>query len=86
MPDGDAHRLPGTLRPGSVMVVVEAGGHVVGVRWQAVVDGDGRRRAAVELGGEENVLGILVQQLVVSAGGVGGGRGGMELGKGRVVN
>ena len=87
MPDGDAHRLPGTFGPGHV--VVEAGSHVVGVRWQSVVEGDGRRWAAVEGAGEVDILGILVQQLVVSTGRVGRGRGGageLELGKGGVVN
>jgi hypothetical protein len=70
--------------------VLEAGGHVVGVRLEVAVEGDGRRRAAVKGAGMEHVLDVLEQQLVLStAGGEGGGRGGagwMELGEGRVVN
>jgi hypothetical protein len=87
MPNGYAHRLPGTFRPRPV--VLEAGCHVVGVRWQSVVEGDGRGWAAVKGAGEVDVLGVLVQHLVVSAGSEGGGRGGtgrVELGKGGVVN
>jgi hypothetical protein len=87
MPDGDAHRLPGTFGPGHV--VLEAGGHVVGVRWQAGIEGDGRRRAAVEGGGVVDVLDVLKKQLVLSTGRVGGGRGGegqMGTGECGVVN
>ena len=70
--------------------MLESGGHVVGVRWQATVEGDGRRRAAVEGAGVVKVLDVLEQQLVLStAGREGRGRGGvgwMELSEGRVVN
>jgi hypothetical protein len=87
MPDGDAHRLPGTFRPGPVMM--EAYRHVVGVRWQAFIKGDGRRGETVEGTSKVDVLGVLEQHLVVSARGVGrvrGGGGGTEVGEGRVVN
>jgi hypothetical protein len=87
MPDGDAHRLPGTFGPGHV--VLEAGGHVVGVRWQSGIEGDGRGRAVVEGAGVVDVLAVLMQQLVLSTGSTGrgrGGEGGMELGEGGVVN
>ena len=71
-------------------MVLEPDGHVVGVRWQVSVEGDGRRRAAVEGAGMEDVLDVLEQQLVLStAGREGGGRDGtgwMELSEGRVVN
>lgn len=87
MPDRDTHCLPGTFRPGHV--VLEAGSHVVVVRWQPVVKGDGRRRTVVEGAGVVNALSVLVQNLVVSTGGVGRGEGRarrMKLGEGRVVN
>jgi hypothetical protein len=88
VPDRDAHRLPGTFWPGHV--VLEAGGHVVGVRLEVTVEGDGRRRAAVKGAGMVHVLEVLEQQLVLStAGGEGRGRGRMgwmELSEGRVVN
>jgi hypothetical protein len=69
--------------------VLEAGGHVVGVRWQPAVEVDGRRRAAVEGAGVVDVLDVLVQRLVLSVGRMGGGRGRvgwMGLGEGGVVN
>ena len=69
--------------------MLEASRHVVGVRWQPFVEGYGRRGAALEGAGEVDVLGVLEKHLVVSAGGVGGGRGSvgwMEVGEGRVVN
>jgi len=70
--------------------VLEAGGHVVGVRWEVTVEGDGRRRAAVKGTGIVDALDVLEQQLVLSAaGGEVGGRereGWMELSEGRVVN
>jgi len=88
VPDGDAHRLPGTFGPGHV--VLEAAGHVVGVRWEVTVEGDGRRRAAVKGAGMVDILDVLEQQLVLStAGGEGRGRGRvgwMESREGRVVN
>lgn len=88
MPDGDAHRLPGTFGPRPV--VLQAFSHVVGVRWQALVNAGGRGRAAVEGTGKEKVLGVLIGHLVVPTGRVGvggrGGAGGEKLGKGRVVN
>jgi hypothetical protein len=67
-------------------MMVEAEGHVVGVRWQAFVKGDGRGRATVEGTSKTDVLGVLEEHLAVSARGVGGGRGGMEVGESRVVN
>jgi hypothetical protein len=88
VPDGNAHGLSGTFGPGPV--VLEAEGHVVGVRWQALVEIGGRGGTAVEGARQENGLGVLVQHLVVSAVGVGvGGRGtagGEGLEEGGVVN
>jgi hypothetical protein len=87
MPDRDAHRLPGTFRPGPM--VLEADGHVVGVRWQPFIKRHGRRRATVEGTSKVDVLGVLEHDLVVSTRGVGRGRssgGGTEVGEGRVVN
>jgi hypothetical protein len=87
MSDGDAHGLSGTFRPGHVLV--EASDHVVRVRWQPAIDGDGRSRAAVEGAWMVHGLGILEQPLVLSTGRMGrgrGGEGGMELGEGRIVN
>ena len=49
--------------------MLEAGGHVVGVRLQVAVEGDGRRRAAVKGAGMVEVLDVLEQQLVLSTAG-----------------
>lgn len=70
-------------------MVLEAGSHVVGVRWQPGVEGGGRSWAVVERAGMVDVLGVLEQQLVLSTGRMGGGRGRvgwMGMGEGRVVN
>ena len=69
--------------------MVEAYRHVVGVWWQPFIKGDGRRRATVEGSSKVDALGVLEHHLVVSARGVGRGRGsggGTEVGEGRVVN
>lgn len=71
-------------------MVVQPNGHVVVMRWQALVKGGGRGWAAVQGSSKERVMGVLVQHLVVSTGrSWGRGEGGMrgeELGEGRVVN
>ena len=88
MPDRDAHSLSGTFGPRPM--VLQADGHVVVMRWQALVKVSGRGRAAAQVTWKKRVLGILVEHLVVSASGVrDGGRGGAGrevVGEGRVVN
>jgi hypothetical protein len=69
--------------------MLEGDSHVVGVRWEAFVERDGRCRATVEGTYRANVLGVLEGHLAVSTRRVGGGRGDggrMEVGEGRVVN
>lgn len=68
------------------MLLLEGNGHVVGVRWQTLVQRDGGRGAAVEGAGKIDVVGVLEQHLVLPARREGGGRGGMEVWEGRVVN
>jgi hypothetical protein len=85
MPDGDAHRLPGTFGPRAM--VLQADGDIAVVRWQGLVNVSGRGRAAVQVACKKRVLSVLVEHLVRSAGsGRRGGAGGEIVGEGRVVN